>query len=52
MERWVYLDGKFLDRMSNTPEQIATSPGAEIVSVSTFTDRICGKSERVYLKSH
>ena len=49
MERFVYLNGKFLDRVSNTAEEMAKSLNAEIERIEPFNDAICGESEKVYL---
>ena len=50
MERYIYLDGKFVDRVSDSPKKIAKCFGCEIDRVEKFEDAVCGKSERVYLK--
>ncbi len=51
MERFVYLNGVFFDRVSNTAEELACSLNAWIARVEPFEDVICGPSERVYLRS-
>jgi len=49
MERFIYINGAFFDRMSNTPEEIARSLKATILKVVPFDHSICGASEKVYL---
>lgn len=49
METFVYLNGKFWDRVSNTPEEMAKSLGAELVSQEEFDHEICGRSIRCQL---
>lgn len=50
-ERYVYLDGEFLDRVSNTAQEMAQSVTAEIVSVERFEHNITGMSEKVMLRT-
>jgi hypothetical protein len=52
METYVYLDGEFLDRVSNMPEEMATSLGAEIESVRVEYNAPTDEEYRVvYLRS-
>ena len=51
MERFVYLDGEFFDRVSNTAGEMARSLDTDILSIEQFKDSICGLSEKVFLKS-
>ena len=50
METFVYLNGKFIDRVSDKPERMAESLNARIVAVKEFKHPICGKSWRVELE--
>jgi hypothetical protein len=43
MERYIYFDGQFFDRVSNTAAQMARSLDAEIVTVKRFKTA-CGLS--------
>ena len=52
MERFVYLNGEFFDRVSNTAEEMAKSLNAEVIEIISYQDVICGLSENVYLRSH
>jgi hypothetical protein len=49
VEKFVYLNGKFWDRVSTKPEQVARSLDAKIVSVSRFIHPVCGTSWKVEL---
>lgn len=49
MERFIYLNNQFIDRVSNTAEEMAKSLKAEIERIEPFNDAICGESEKVYL---
>ena len=49
MERFIYLNGEFFDRVSNTAEEMARSLKATILKVEPFNHPICGPSENVYL---
>ena len=51
MERFIYVDGMFFDRVSNTASEMARSLNAMIESVRLFKDPICGLSEEVKLLS-
>jgi hypothetical protein len=46
METFVYIGGRFHDRVSNKPEEVATSLGARIVSCEEFDHEVCGRSVR------
>lgn len=50
MERYVYLNNKFFDRVCNTAEEMARSLKAEIVSVKPYNCPMCGQSEIVHLR--
>jgi hypothetical protein len=50
MERFVYLNGQFFDRVSNTAEEMVKSLKAEIERIEPFNDAICGESEKIYLR--
>jgi hypothetical protein len=50
MERFVYLDGSFFDRVSNTAEEMAHSLNAVVESVEPYHSAVCGQSENVYLR--
>jgi hypothetical protein len=49
MERYIYLDGEFFDRVNNTAEEMADSLGARIEKVEPYDCPMCGDSEKVYL---
>lgn len=49
MERFIYIDGVFVDSVSNTPQEIARSLGCKMLYEEKFIDPIYGLSERVYL---
>ena len=49
MEIFVYIDGKFYDRMSGNETLIAFSLGADWVSREVFDHAVCGKSVRLNL---
>jgi hypothetical protein len=49
MERYVYVNGVFFDRVSNTAEEMAKSLGKKIDRVIPYNCAICGPSEKVYL---
>jgi hypothetical protein len=46
METFVNIDGRFHDRVSNKPDEIAASLGARIVSCEEFDHEVCGRSLR------
>jgi hypothetical protein len=46
METFVHIGGRFHDRVSNTPEEVAASLGARIVSCEEFDHQVCGPSLR------
>jgi hypothetical protein len=50
MECFVYIDGRFWDRVSNTPAEIAKSLHAEVVSQEEFDHEVCGPSVRCELR--
>jgi hypothetical protein len=49
MERYVYVNGVFFDRVSNTAEEMAKSLDKKIDQVIPYNCAICGPSEKVYL---
>jgi len=49
MEIFVYIDGKFYDRMSGNETLIAFKLEADWVSREVFDDPICGKSVKLCL---
>ena len=50
METFAYIDGQFWDRVSNTPEEVAQSLGARVVSQEEFVHGVCGPSIRCELR--
>lgn len=50
MERYIYVNGQFWDRVSNTAEEVARDCGAIVERVEPYNCSICGKCENVYLK--
>ncbi|MGE5654763.1 MAG: hypothetical protein ACM3ZQ_10975 [Bacillota bacterium] len=50
MDRRVYVNGKFFDRSSLTPEEMATSMHAKVERVEKGFDGLLGDHEIVYLK--
>lgn len=51
MERFVYLDGSFFDRVSNTAEEMAHSLNATVEAIEPRLSAVCGLCEDVYLRS-
>lgn len=49
MERYVYVNSIFFDRVSNTAEQMAKSLDKKIDRIIPHNCAICGPSENVYL---
>ncbi len=50
MDRRVYINGKFYDRSSLTPEEMASSMHATVERVEKGHDGLLGDHEIVYLK--
>ncbi len=50
MDRRVYINGKFYDRSSLTPEEMAASMHAKVERVEKAHDGLLGDHEIVYLK--
>ena len=50
-DRYYYLNGKFYDRMSNSPKEVALALDAKIVRIEPYEDPIIGPTENVYLES-
>ena len=49
MERLVYLNGEWWDRVSNTPDEVAKELGAEIEYTKILDDTLLGTFEEVSL---
>jgi len=50
MERYIYVNGQFWDRVSNTAEEVARSCGAVIEKVEPYHSVVLGECENVYLR--
>jgi len=50
MERHIYVNGQFWDRVSNTAEEVARSCGAVIEKVEPYHSVVLGECENVYLR--
>jgi len=51
MERFVYLNGEFFDRVSNTADEMARSLGATVEAIKPRISETCGPCADVYLRS-